>query len=177
MTFVSKTRNFVSQMMDFAERPHGAEDDAPLTAGDISKVLCDCMEGSADRALMSAVVHHIGVEDGYVGFLHRLMATQPNETTSNGDGNSNNSSGSGANRAVIAPAPWHKKTLGAADKAPKGKFEAFDHDKEVKLSTGQPQGPASFEKQIIKRRVMDSLKSGSLKQAFKEIGQFSMEES
>ena len=109
---------------------------AELTGSAISKVLSSIPSLGSDAALIGAVVHHIGVgngQDGYIRFLHKLMATVPQNGSGGGSGSS----------AGVAPAPWSKKTLAAADRTPKAsRFASFQDDKDaIKLNTGQPSGP------------------------------------
>ena len=127
---------------------------------------------------------------GYIGLLHRLMSVlQPAKGRGGAGGTQRTKSldvpaarqqskedaavqeylqedEKKSNSPVVSPAPWNTKKVEAVA-TPKSQTNNYDEKTEIKLHAGAK--PQPFDRRMTRRRVMEKIRGGSLKQSFKDM--------
>ena len=156
-----------------------------FSAADIIRVLqgIPAVSEACDAAMISAVVHHLEVQSkeeaarrgestrkqsmGYIGLLQRLMSSlQPsNQPSKQRPQLEAEPVQAVEERSVLSPAPWQTQKIEVIA-APKRQTQNFDKTAEVMVHSGVAQ---PYEKRVVRKRVLESLKGGSIRHAFREM--------
>eukprot|EP01043_Picozoa_sp_COSAG02_P034715 COSAG02_NODE_2443_length_8852_cov_63.348795_7_plen_903_part_00 len=162
-----------------------AADSTALSAADIVRVLqgIPAVSKACDAAMINAVVHHMDSQHkeggarsyeskqkrsmGYIGLLQQLMRSlQPSNPASKEQPRLEAAPVQAEDESSVVPAaPWQTQKIEAVA-APKRQTQNFDKNAELMVHPGVAQ---PYEKRVVRKRVLESLKGGSLRHAFREM--------
>ena len=155
---------------------------AGLSARDIVRVLqsIPAVSEVCDAALINAVVHHVEAQlregaarqsapqhaMGYIGLLQRLKtALQPSNLLEKEQPLLAEPAKTEEKSSLVSPAPWQTQKV-EVRAAPKRQTQSFDQNTEMMVHAGVAQ---PYEKRVVHNRVLESLKGGSLRHAFRDM--------